>query len=135
MRGRADYECGVISYGRWVVEAKAPSQELTREDAELAHTYAAHPEIAADLYLLTNGREFRVYQTSMPERPALVWTLSETIDRFDIIDNILGPDAVKKRAQREKIDIAKPLGKGIGSKVKIVGGVITRAWDHLLVTA
>lgn len=28
--GRADYECGVTSYGRWIVEVKAPDQELAK---------------------------------------------------------------------------------------------------------
>jgi hypothetical protein len=125
LRGRADYECGVVSYGRWVVEAKGPNKPLTQDDADQAHTYAAHPEIAADLYLITNGREFRLFQTSVPQNPAFTWGLLETPDRFDILENILGPDAVRKRAQREKIDVGKPLGAGIGSRVKLVGGIIT----------
>ena len=46
-----------------MVEAKGANEELTRDDAEQAHTYCAHPEIAATHFLLTNGRVFRLYVT------------------------------------------------------------------------
>jgi hypothetical protein len=48
--GRADYICEVISFGRWVVEVKAPGEELTRDVVDQAHSYAAHPEIAATFF-------------------------------------------------------------------------------------
>jgi hypothetical protein len=60
--GRADYICDVISFGRWIVEVKSPGQDLTQDDVEQAHTYAAHPEIAATFFLVTNGRVFRLYE-------------------------------------------------------------------------
>src|SRR5262245_35661098 len=63
LAGRADYVCDATSYGRWVVEVKAPAHALTQDDAEQAHTYCAHPDIAAAYFLLTNGREFRLYAT------------------------------------------------------------------------
>lgn len=124
LRGRADYECGLTSYGRWVLEAKAPSVSLTREEAEQAHTYAAHPQVAASHYVVTNGHEFRVYQTSYPDDPVYAWALSDTHRLFDIIENILGPEAIRKRAKAQAVDIGKPLAKGFGSKIKIVGGIV-----------
>jgi len=68
LRGRADYICEVISYGRWVVEAKAPGEAFTIDDAQQAHTYAAHPEVAAIFYLVTNGREFVIAQPGLRHR-------------------------------------------------------------------
>jgi hypothetical protein len=62
--GRADYICEVISFGRWVVEVKSPSKELSQDVVEQAHTYAMHPEIAASFFLITNGRKFCLYETS-----------------------------------------------------------------------
>lgn len=125
LRGRADYICEVISHGRWVIEVKAPDQDLTLDDAQQAHTYAAHPEVAAFYYLLTNGREFRLYRMSRPDEPELSWKLTETNDRFPVIRNILGPAAIKQRALIDVIDVRKPLAPGLKSSARIVGGHLT----------
>jgi hypothetical protein len=123
--GRADYECGITAFGRWIVEVKTPAEDLTIEDAQQAHTYAAHPEIAAELYLLTNGRSFKLYQTSFPDKPVTEWALEDTAARFDIIENILGPESLRKRATRRAPDVDKPLGKGLPSRMRFVGGAVT----------
>jgi len=130
LRGRADYICEVISHGRWVIEVKRPDQTLGRDDAEQAHTYAAHPEVAALFYLLTNGREFRLYRTSRPAEPVLVWGLAETVETFSVIRNIIGPAAIKKRAQIDTVDTKTPLAEGIKSRVRIVGGYLTYSEHH-----
>jgi len=127
LRGRADYICEVVSYGRWVVEVKPPTADLSTEDAQQAHTYAAHPEIAALFYLLTNGREFRLYRTSKPDDPALTWSLAETNDKFPVISNAIGPDAIRRRSSADYIDTNKPLGPQLNSSAKIIGGIITYA--------
>jgi hypothetical protein len=75
--GRADYICEVISFGRWVVEVKSPSKELSQDVVEQAHTYAMHPEIAASFFLITNGRKFRLYETAKLERAALEWNFED----------------------------------------------------------
>ena len=123
LRGRPDFVCEVVSYARWVVEAKKPSIELTLEDSQQAHTYATHPEIAAEFYLLTNGREFRLYRVGRPQVHVMQWLKDETDDMLPILENLLGPDAMKKRAD-VKVDLGKPLARGIGSRVKIVGGEV-----------
>lgn len=123
--GRADYICEVVSYGRWVVEAKPPSEPLTLDDAQQAHTYAAHPEIAALFFLVTNGRVFRLYRTSHPDAPDLEWAHDETSATFPILENILGPDAIKKNLAVASIDIGKPLAKGFGSTIRLSGGTVT----------
>lgn len=125
LRGRADYICEAISYGRWVVEAKGANEELTRDDAEQAHTYCAHPEIAATHFLLTNGRLFQLYVTGELDAPLLQWAYEDTEQQMMTLFNILGPEAVKKRAGLIRHDIAKPLGKGLPSKLRIVGGDVT----------
>jgi hypothetical protein len=125
LTGRADYECGVTAHARWTIEVKAPSEELTVTSAAQAHTYAAHHEIAAELYLLTNGREFKVYQTSYPDKPAFEWLIHETNAKFDIIENVLGPEAMRKRARSRKPDVGKPLGRGMPSRIQFLGGTLT----------
>lgn len=121
--GRADYICDVVSYGRWVIEVKAPSQPLTLDDAYQAHTYAAHPEIAGIFSLLTNGREFRLYRYSAPEEPIFQWSIEQTDELLPNIENLLGPEAIKRRVHMP-VDFAKPLAKGFGSEIKLVGGMI-----------
>jgi hypothetical protein len=124
LRGRADYICEAISYGRWVVEAKGANETLTRDDAEQAHTYCAHPEIAATHFLLTNGRTFRLYVTGDLDAPLLEWAYEQTEQHIMTLFNILGPEAVKRRATLIRHDVAKPLGKSLPSKLKIVGGEV-----------
>jgi hypothetical protein len=100
---------------------KSPSAKLSDADAQQAHTYAAHPEIAARFYLITNGREFKLYQTGAPYEPMLFWLLEETEAQFHSIKNILGPDAIQ-RFGTIKIDKGKPLAPGLGSTAIITGG-------------
>ncbi|WP_398468011.1 type I restriction enzyme HsdR N-terminal domain-containing protein [Tardiphaga sp.] len=123
LRGRADYICEAIPYGRWVVEVKAPSAELSQEDAHQAHTYAAHPEVGARYYMVTNGRQFVLHQTGAPYVPILNWSLEETGKHFHALENILSPDAMQ-RAATVSIDLGRSLGPLLGSSARIVGGSI-----------
>ncbi|AIL98110.1 type I restriction enzyme HsdR N-terminal domain-containing protein [Sinorhizobium meliloti] len=130
LKGRADYICEVVSVGRWVVEVKAPNVELSPEDAQQAHTYAAHPEIAGLFYLITNGREFALYRTSYPDAPLIRWSYHETQTHLPALKNVLAPHAIRREYARP-IDLAKPLGQGVPSKVRLFGGVLTynRHWS------
>ncbi|OHV71403.1 type I restriction endonuclease subunit R [Mesorhizobium sp. LCM 4577] len=123
LRGRPDFICEVVSYARWVVEAKRPSVALSLEDSQQAHTYATHPEIAAEFYMLTNGREFRVYRVGKPDTPVVKWLKEETDQLLPMLRNLLGPDAMKKKANVE-IDLGKPLAHGMGSSAVILGGEV-----------
>jgi hypothetical protein len=121
--GRADYICDVISFGRWVVEVKSPSED--RDVVEQAHTYAAHPEIAASFFLVTNGRMFKLYETAKLEKAALEWAFDDADDNLLRLLNILSPAAFRKRAKITLVDPGKPLGTGLPSRLRIVGGEIT----------
>lgn len=127
--GRADYICDAISYGRWVVEVKRPNVELSQDDVEQAHTYCAHPEIGAHHFLLTNGRQFRLYVTGQLEKPLLKWTFTETDQQLMTLANIVGYDAIKRRATILRPDINKPLGKGLPSRLRIIAGEVVYG-DH-----
>lgn len=129
LAGRADYVCQVTSFGRWVVEVKAPFVDLTSDDAEQAHTYAAHPDIAALYYVLTNGREFKLFRTSHPHAPDLSWKFSETAGLMPILANVLGPASIKKRVMATKPDTNLPLGPNLPSSLQLVGGFVTYI-DH-----
>jgi len=127
--GRADYILEVASYGRWVVEVKAPSEELTRDVIEQAHTYAAHPEVAALFFLVTNGKNFRLYRTSSLDEPIMAWAYEETDELLMALGNIVGPQAIKRKVTLLAADPGKPLGVGIASVVEIIGGHV-RYEDH-----
>jgi hypothetical protein len=129
LQGRADYICEVIPYGRWIVEVKSPNKVLDLDDAQQAHTYAAHPEVAAKFYLVTNGREFRIYQTGSPFEPMLSWQLEQSDRIFHAVANLLGPDAIEK-AGKVLLDHGRPLGPGLGSRARIVGGSISYSGHH-----
>lgn len=124
LRGKADYVCDAVPYGRWVIEVKSPAESLTRDDREQAHTYAAHPEIAAAFFMLTNGREFEIYRTSVLDGPILSWSHDETEDKLLSISNLVGPAALEKLATLVRPDPGKPLGPNVGSSLRILGGLV-----------
>ncbi len=124
LRGRADYVCEVVSYGRWIVEVKNPTDALTVDDAQQAHTYAAHPEVAALFYVVTNGRMFRLYRVSYPDTPLFEWKTEETETYFEALFNILSPEAIKKRVF-VPVDLGKPIGRGYASSLQIIGGKVS----------
>jgi hypothetical protein len=124
LQGRADYVCEVIPYGRWIIEVKSPKHDLGLEDAQQTHTYAAHPEIQARFYVVTNGREFKIYQTGAPFHPLLSWRLEETEQVYHAVSNILAPDAIE-RAGKFVVDRGQSLGPDLRSTARIVGGSMT----------
>lgn len=129
LAGRADYILEIVSVGRWVVEVKAPSEELSRDVVEQAHTYAAHPEVAALFFLVTNGRSFRLYRTSSLDAPVMAWEWEETDEVFLAVLNLIGPDAIRRKMKLLQADKGKPLAPGVASEVQIIGGFV-RYDDH-----
>ncbi|MDR6624849.1 type I restriction enzyme HsdR N-terminal domain-containing protein [Caulobacter segnis] len=129
LAGRADYILEVASYGRWVAEVKAPSEEITRDAVEQAHTYAAHPEVAALFFLVTNGRKFHLYRTSSLDAPLMAWAFEEMDEIFLALGNLVSPDAIKRKVKLLVPDAGKPLAAGVASNVQIIGGFV-RYEDH-----
>jgi hypothetical protein len=128
--GKADYICEAIGYGRWVVEVKAPNRPISRDDIEQAHTYAAHPEIAALYFLVTNGREYSLFMTSRLDDPLMQWIHEEIEDLRLQISAILDFDAIKKYAKKVTPEIGIPLGRGLPSILQIRGGEIVYGPHH-----
>jgi|GEM_PF-743458 len=125
LRGRADYVCQILGVTRWTIEAKPPSTPLTKDDVQQAFTYAAHPEVAAPLFVITNGHEFRIYKIHNLEHPELTWSLDQMPDRMPEILAILSPDAIRHEygSKRQNADLA--IAPGVGLHAKIAGGAIT----------
>jgi hypothetical protein len=124
LSGRADYVCEATSYGRWVVEVKSPRVDLSQNDVEQAHTYSAHPEISATHFLLTNGRKFKLFAVGQLNDPILCWDFDKTSENMMTLFNVIGYEAVKRRANVLRPDINKPLGPNLNSTLKLVGGEV-----------
>lgn len=124
LRGRADYILEAGGKVRWVVEAKAPSEELDDLIAAQAWTYANHPDVRATYFLVTNGRLFRLYQTNRKPEAALVleFRFEEIEAKLPAILNTLAPASVLRDFPDVRIDEGEPLGPGLRSAVRISGG-------------
>lgn len=76
----------------WVLDAKSPSEDITRsKHVEQAYSYAIHPEVRAELYALCNGREFALYSVKQFE-PLLCFKIKEIESYWDSIYRILNPE-------------------------------------------
>ncbi|MBO0180063.1 type I restriction enzyme HsdR N-terminal domain-containing protein [Vibrio parahaemolyticus] len=76
----------------WVLDAKAPSEQLTRsKHVEQAYSYAIHPEVRAQYYALYNGEEFVLYQVSKFE-PILQFKLKEISKHWELLFRLLNAD-------------------------------------------
>ncbi len=133
LRGSADYICEVNGTVRWVIEAKSPDVTLGPDEIDQAYTYANHPEVRAVYFSLTNGREFRVYQTNHgPDAPPLLSVTYEALeDSLQRIENLLSPGALLRDHPRQPLDVGKPIGPGLRSVVRITGGHITYRGNSL----
>ena len=129
--GRADYICDLIGVARWIVEAKAPSHELTKNDVEQAHTYASHPEVNATYFLVSNGRTFQLYQTSYIDKPILAFAHVDLERRRCDLLKLLSPQALRDRhtsplspRARLEDDGGIALAPGWGPQAKVMGGAL-----------
>lgn len=76
----------------WVLDAKAPTEEITKsKHVEQAYSYAIHPEVRAELYALCNGREFALYSVGQFD-PILRFRLDAIEDCWESMCRILHPD-------------------------------------------
>ncbi len=127
LRGRADYICEAHGKIRWVIEAKSPDSRLDQDAEEQSWTYASHPEIRAVYFCLTNGQEFKIYQTNRgPEvEPIFQCCYSELESNIKTIENILCPNSLLRDHPDRDIDIGKPIGDGLRSVARITTGSIT----------
>lgn len=126
LRGKADYILEVVRHARWVLEAKAPGVEIDIDAIEQAWTYANHAEIRAVYFVLCNGLELKVYATqSAPSVGAILTIPYEELERrFPELENILGPNALKRDFPNQLAVVGKPLGSGLRAFARIASGII-----------
>jgi hypothetical protein len=123
--GEADYIIEVDGRLRLVIEAKKPGP-LTEEEREQAYSYAMHPEVRAIMFAVISGTHFEIFSTfHKPESgPILQFTYAELEQKFPVLLNLIGPDALCRSYPQFKLDVGQPLGPGLRSFAKIESGFI-----------
>ena len=95
-----DYLLNVNGKHRWVLDAKAPSEEIkTGENPEQVYFYAIHPEIRAKYYVLCNGKEFVVFALDTVE-PVLYFHISEWKKHWQALVSLLAPEQFEAEPTR-----------------------------------
>lgn len=115
-----DYLLEVKGEPAWVLDAKAPSEEIRNgKNVEQAYSYAIHPHVRVKFYALCNGKEFTLFHIESG-KPLLKFSLAE-IDKFwkDLYSR-LSPQVFKENMnslQHTNLSKIKPQLKSIPSKI------------------
>jgi 16S rRNA G966 N2-methylase RsmD len=88
-----DYLLKVVDNYAWVLDAKAPTEEIkTGEHIEQVYSYAIHPEVRTKYFALCNGYEFVLFRQDT-ENPVLSFHLAEIQYHWQTLQNYLAPSA------------------------------------------
>lgn len=63
LAAKPDYELDAGPNHRIVIEAKSTKMDISEDDIDQAYSYAAHPEVKAVIYILTNAKKFLIFHT------------------------------------------------------------------------
>lgn len=114
-----DYLLEVDGKYAWVLDAKAPNEEIkTGDNRQQAFFYAIHPEINVPYYALCNGKEFVLFEVNN-DNAILHFSLSEIEKHVREIERILSPDRFRENRHVEIPTVSptfeylarKPLGE------------------------
>lgn len=122
--GFPDYRAGLKGRrGSFVVEAKAATAGISGSDVEQAHSYAAHSQVGANYFILSDGLRIAVYETLSggQSEPILQLGIDEIDARFHELENVLSPVNLERNC-RVEYDRGLKLGEGLGSSVQIHSG-------------
>ncbi len=90
-----DYVLKVGENITWVLDAKAPKENITSGDnLEQIYSYAIHPEIRAKYFALCNGKEFSVFEIDKAD-PIYHFHLREINKHWNHFSGILSPKSFK----------------------------------------
>jgi len=122
--GKPDYvmECG--PHGRWVLEAKPPSQPLTVDDFEQAQSYALHPNVAAALFVLSNGRQTAIYRSIAKNVDDVVLKVDfeAILERWLEIEALLSPAGFKRHQPLPTWNPGLPVARAYGTSIRLGAG-------------
>jgi len=126
LRGRFDYVLAVTGAGRWVLELKAPTNDITQDDIDQSISYARHPEVAARYACVTNGKRLVVYHSDQPSTvtPTLDLVVSNPFKLAEDAACLLSPASIRRDCIPPIVDTGLPLAEGFRSSALIIGGSI-----------
>jgi 16S rRNA G966 N2-methylase RsmD len=99
-----DYVLNVNGARKWVIDAKGP-EESVRDDAHIsqAYSYSIHREVNVPFFVICNGEEFAVYQTSdQSYKPITVFKRYELDYRWQELYEMLSVEAIATRGKLTK---------------------------------
>lgn len=89
-----DYVLKIEDRYAWVLDAKGPRENLLDEDyIGQAYSYAVHPEIRSNYFVLCNGLELAIFKTDGNNDPILYFSLDEIDFYSDKLKNLLSPNS------------------------------------------
>jgi DNA modification methylase len=87
-----DYILKVKNSYVWVLEAKAPNQDVLNSDnLEQAYSYAVHPEVKSPYFAICNGLEFSLFRTFSTRQPVLYFKIENINENWVKLMNLLSP--------------------------------------------
>jgi hypothetical protein len=124
LRGRADYVLSVAGAGRWVLEVKAPSSDITQDSIEQAISYARHPEVSGTYATILNGRRFVVVHNSQrsTDAPLLDLQINSLDHLVSNLKGLLSPAAIRRDCSPPAVDVGRVLTDGLRSSAQIIRG-------------
>lgn len=88
-----DYLLKVADNYAWVLDAKAPNEEIKSGDnVEQVYSYSIHPEVRTKFFALCNGRAFALFRQDNPT-PILYFELADIKDYWETLNNYLSPNS------------------------------------------
>jgi hypothetical protein len=95
-----DYALKVGGSYAWVLDAKAPEQNIIHDDnVEQVYCRAARPERRSGYFALCNGLEFACFRTTDAEKPALYFRLKEINKYWGEVLRLLAPSSFQPAAK------------------------------------
>jgi len=88
-----DYILKVENNYAWVLDAKAPNEDVTNnEHIEQVYSYAIHPEIRSIYFSVCNGLKFALYRQDT-EAPVLLFSVDEIEHYWEQLKMYLSPES------------------------------------------
>lgn len=100
LKSYPDYLLEVEGKYAWVLDAKAPDEDINpgSDNVQQTYYYAIHAEIRVPWFALCNGREFVYFDISV-EQPVLRFNIEDIEEHWEELHQTLSPQAFSKQIQ------------------------------------
>jgi hypothetical protein len=126
LRGRPDYVLSVAGAARWVLEIKAPSEDITLDVVEQAISYTRIPQISAAYAVILNGKRIVVfhYSQNSTDKPTVDLAVESATQIATKLAGLLSPAAIRRDCSPPIVDLSLPLAPGFRSSARISRGSV-----------